>query len=264
MQQRRPAASGSISRGDLPRANARPRPYHQRRKCGLNGRGVMSDLARGARTRSGGRPSRYSLVGVGVLLAVVAGIGAGASNASSANNRTALSSASSAGQIFQGSAQAVFKHLLYSQLQPSPRWPSRLPRRSIHGKWDVYGIGGARLSPCCADPLTSGPTAYFVEYSYRYRRGARGVASGGFGRTSARSFYSQVQFSRHNCAPPRHVRFGGRNVIYFCYPSTNWWGFVGPGGAYLFMSHVYDHVPMSVISRMIASLRPITQLSPPS
>jgi hypothetical protein len=53
-------------------------------------------------------------------------------------------------------------------------------------------------------------------------------------------------------------------VIEVCYPSTIWWGFVGPGVAYLFMSHVYDHVPTRVISRMIASLRPITQLSPPS
>ncbi len=88
-------------------------------------------------------------------------------------------------------------------------------------------------------------------------------ANGGFGRTSAHGFYKTVHFSRRNCAPPRHMRLGGRRVIEFCYPSTIWWGFVGRGGAYLFMSHVYDHVPMRVISRMIASLRPITQVSPP-
>ena len=207
-------------------------------------------------------------MGVGVLLAVVAGIGAGASNASLATSRTAFSSASSAGQSFSGSAQAVFNHLLLANLRPVPRWPANLPRRSTHGNWSVEGIRGARLYPCCANTLDNGPTAYFVNYYYRLAGGHRGTsgpfANGGFGRTSARSFDRQVRFSRHNCAPPRHVRLGGRNVIEFCYPSTNWWGFVGPGGAYLFMSHVYDSVPMRVISRMIASLRPITQLSPPS
>ena len=249
--------------GVAPWAKARPRPYAHRGNMWAERKGAMPNLARRARTRrSGVGSSRCSFVRVGVLLAVVVGVGVNAPNASLATSRMESSSASSAGSIFQGTVQAVFKHLLHAHLRPVPRWPAYLPAPSRHGRWEVYGIRGLE-SGCCADPLASGPTAYRVDFSYGARvRG--GSIRAGFGRTTARGFHDTVRFSRRNCAPPRDMQLGGREVTEFCYPSTIWWGFLGPGGAYLFYTHVYGEMPLRVIARMIASLRPITQLRPPS
>jgi hypothetical protein len=212
----------------------------------------MSNLAHGAWTRSDGRLSRCSFVRLSVLLAVVAGVGAGAASASLATARTNSSSASSASHRFRGTARAVFEHLLHAQLRPAPRWPAELPRQIRRGKWGVY-------------VPARGPTAYSVDFlSRRFDPSGFGFDRGGFTRTTARAFHNQVRLSRRNCAPPRHVRLGGRRVIEFCYPSTLWWGFLGRGGAYLFYTHVYHGVSRRAIGKMIASLRPITQVSPPS
>jgi hypothetical protein len=203
-------------------------------------------------------------VAVVAILVLVRTLGA---SAASQLTHGHASSASSASHAFSGSARAVFKHLLRAHVHPAPRWPAYFTRRGTHGKWSVEGIRGARIDPCCANSLDNGPAAYFVSFYYHLSGGNRGTsgpyANGGFGRTSARSFRRAVRASRHNCAPPRRERLGGREVTYFCYPSTNWWGFVKGGYAYLSMSHVYDFVPMKVISKMISSLRPITHESPP-
>jgi hypothetical protein len=214
----------------------------------------MSNLTRRAWTRSDGRLSRCSFVRLSVLLAAVAGVGAGAANASLATIGTTSSQVTSgrASHTVRGSARAVFKHLRRAHLRPAPLWPAYLPRQIRRGKWGVY-------------VPARGPTAYSVYYvSRRFDPSGFGFDRGGFTRTTARAFHHQVRFSRRNCAPPRHVRLGGRRVIAFCYPSTLWWGFLGRGGAYLFYTHVYHGVSRRTIGKMIASLRPITQLSPPS
>jgi hypothetical protein len=151
----------------------------------------MSDFAGRAQSQS----NRGSLVRVGVVLAVVAGIGASAPTASLATGGRSSSSARSALRIFQGTERAVFKHLLHAHLRPAPLWPQSLPRKSRHGRWLVEGTGGARIDPCCANTLANGPSAYSVSFVYRFRRGHHRTSNfmaGGFGRTSARSFYRTV------------------------------------------------------------------------
>jgi hypothetical protein len=61
------------------------------------------------------------------------------------------------------------------------------------------------------------------------------------------------------CAPKRPASCCGRS---WSWRRERQWGFLGRGGAYLFYTHVYHGVSRLAIGKMIASLRPITQLSP--
>lgn len=183
-----------------------------------------------------------------------------------APSMTAPAGAAVCSQLFQGSAHAVFNHLLHAHLRPAPLWPTYLPPSGRHAHWSVYGIRGAPLYPGTSpDPLASGPTAYSVDYGVNPSFCTGGAYRGaGFSRTSTRSFRRAVQDSRVNSAP-RHVRLGGRNVIEFRPGSSEtFWGFLGQGGAYLFYSKDFGGPPSSVIGKMIASLRPITRLRPPA
>lgn len=173
----------------------------------------------------------------------------------------------SCSEIFEGSARAVFTHLLYAHLRPAPLWPTYLPPSGRHAHWAVYGIQGAPLYPGTspADPLASGPTAYSVNYGVNRSFCAGGAVRGaGFSRTSTQAFRRAVRDSRVNVAPS-HVWLGGRNVIEFRPGSSEtYWGFLGRGGAYLFYSKDFGGPPRRVIGKMIASLRPITRLRAPS
>ena len=183
-----------------------------------------------------------------------------------APSMTAPAAAAVCRQLFQGSAHAVFNHLLHAHLRPAPLWPTYLPPSGRHAHWSVYGIRGAPLySGTSPDPLASGRIAYSVSYGVNPSFCTGGAYRGaGFSRTSTRSFRKAVQDSRVNSAP-RQVRLGGRNVIEFRpYSSETFWGFLGEGGAYLFYSKDFGGPPRSVIGKMIASLRPITRLRPPA
>jgi hypothetical protein len=179
---------------------------------------------------------------------------------------TAPATAAVCRELFQGSPHAVFNHLRHARLRPAPLWPTYLPPSSRRAHWSVYGIRGAPLySGTSPDPLASGPTAYSVNYGVNPSFCTGGASRGaGFSRTSTRAFRKAVQDSRVNSAP-RHVWLGGRNVIEFRpYSSETYWGFLGKGGAYLFYSKDFGGPPSSAIGRMIASLRPITRLRPPT
>lgn len=179
----------------------------------------------------------------------------------------APATSASCSQLFQGSAHAVFNHLLQAHLRPAPLWPTYLPPGSTHAHWSVYGIRGVPLYPGIPpDRETSGPTAYSVNFGVNPSFCSGGARRGaGFSRTSSQAFQKDLRASGLNGFAPQDVQLGGRNVIEFRpYSSETYWGFLRSGSAYLFYSKDFGGPPSSVIGKMIASLRPITRLRPPA
>jgi hypothetical protein len=158
-------------------------------------------------------------------------------------------------------AAAAFSSVSRAHLHPTPLWPAYLPDRIKNGNWMVANLRGVQPYSAYPDNTATGPSAFRVDYSYPFQDGFGG---GGFSRTSQKGLNTVLRQARVNFAP-RHLRLGGRHVVEFRPGSTaTYWAFSGPGGVYVFSSKDFGGPSAATIGRMIASMRPITQLRPPA
>ena len=161
----------------------------------------------------------------------------------------------------------AFTSVVRAHLHPVPLWPVFVPDRIGNGNWTVSNLRGVQPYPAYPDYTASGPSAFAVFYSYRaHIKGACAgcnFGGGGFSRTSRRGLDTELAFERRTGHTERHIRLGGRNVIAFSSDTRSMWAFASPGGYYVFQSNDFGGPSARTVGRMIASMRPISHLSPP-
>ena len=158
-------------------------------------------------------------------------------------------------------AASAFRAVQHANLRPVPLWPSWLPIYVLKADWSVRIRGRWQ---CCSASLNppSWPSGFEVSYSYPYH----GEYGGGFFlRTTKKALEGAVASVQPvNRNETKHLRLGGRRVVAFRPGSTaTYYGFTIGTAAYVFYSHDFGGTPRSAVGHMIASMRPITGLSPP-
>lgn len=163
-------------------------------------------------------------------------------------------------------AAQAFRAVRRAHLLPVPLWPSELPPKVRNAKyWSVSNLGGRQPEPQYPDYFAYGRTAFEVGYAYPCHCSGGGYGNGSFSRTSRHGLRKLIQVARADREPPRHTTLGGRRVIEFRPGTTHTcWAFSASGGTYVFCSADFYGPSQRIIGTLIASMRPITSLQPPS
>jgi hypothetical protein len=154
----------------------------------------------------------------------------------------------------------VFTRIAGANLRPVSLWPARIPPRLKVLKWTIYSLRG--YAPYGRDEL-SVRNGFEVGWAWPVKGGC---ATGGFVRTNQRGLYRALGQTRSGLQPPaRYVTLGGRKVLEFRPDDTRTYYALGTGrGIYVFERHDGPSESLKSIASMIASLRPMSQISPRS